>query len=79
MRPPTALITVAIALIAAGTATAQNANEAAPTVKDVMATKKVPASDDIFDAASEPPKDDAQWVALHTVAPRTNGNGSIHK
>ena len=63
-HPPTALVAVVIALLVAGTAATQDVNKAAPTVKDVMTTMTVPASDAIFSAASEPPKDAAQWVAL---------------
>lgn len=63
-HPPTALIAVVIALLVSGTAATQDVNKAAPTVKDVMTTMTVPASDAIFSAASEPPKDAAQWVAL---------------
>jgi cytochrome c556 len=63
-HPPTALIAVVIAALASGTATPQDADKTAPTVEQVMTTMTVPASDAIFAAASEPPKDDAQWVAL---------------
>ena len=68
LQPPTALIAVVIAVLAAGTAAPQDVNKAAPTVKDVMTTMTVPASDAIFSAASEPPKDAAQWVALRASA-----------
>ena len=63
-QPPTALIALVIAALASGTAAPQDVNKAAQSVKDVMTTMTVPASDAIFSAASEPPKDDAQWVAL---------------
>jgi hypothetical protein len=63
LQPPTALIAIAIA-VATGAATPQDADRAAPAVKHVMATMTVPASDAIFSAASEPPKDEPQWVAL---------------
>jgi hypothetical protein len=33
-----------------------------------MATMTVPASDAIVSAASEPPKDERQWVALRASA-----------
>jgi hypothetical protein len=67
--PPTALITVVIAVLAtATTATPQDADKAAQTVAQVMTTMTIPASDAIFAAASEPPKDDAQWVALRASA-----------
>jgi hypothetical protein len=62
--PPAAFIALVIASLVSGTAATQDVNKAAPTVKDVMATMTVPASDAVFSAASEPPKDAAQWVAL---------------
>ena len=58
LQPPTALIAVDIAVLATGTATPQDADKAAPAVKHVMATMTVPASDALFSAASEPPKDE---------------------
>jgi hypothetical protein len=67
-HPPTAIIAVVIAALASGTATPQDADKAAPTVEQVMTTMTVPASDAIFAAASEPPKDDPQWVALRASA-----------
>ena len=67
-HPPTALIAVVIAALASGTATPQDTDTAAQTVAQVMTTMTVPASDAIFAAASEPPKDAAQWVALRASA-----------
>ena len=64
LHPPTPLIAVAIAVLATGTAAPQDADKAAPAVKHVMATMTVPASDAVFSIASEPPKDERQWVAL---------------
>jgi hypothetical protein len=74
---PTALIAVAIAGLAAGTAAPQDADKAAPAVKHVMATMTVPASDAIFSAASEPPKDAAQWVSLRTSAATLAESGRL--
>ena len=68
LQPPTVLIAVVIVVLAAGTAVPQDSTKAAPTVKAVMATMTVPASDAIFSAASDPPKDAAQWVALRASA-----------
>ncbi len=74
---PTALIAVAIAGLAAGTAAPQDADRAAPAVKHVMATMTVPASDAIFLAASEPPKDESQWVALRVHAETLAESGRV--
>jgi hypothetical protein len=67
-HPPTAIIAIVVALLTAGTAASQNVNQAAQTVKDVMQTMTIPASDAICSAASEPPKDEPQWVALRASA-----------
>ena len=78
LQPPTALIAVAIAVLAAGgTAAPQDADKAAPAVKHVMATMTVPASDAIFSAASEPPKDEPQWVALRASAETLAESGRL--
>jgi cytochrome c556 len=66
-HPLTALASLA-AVLAAGPATPQDKAKAAPSVMEVMMTMTVPASDAIFSAASDPPKDDAQWVALRPNA-----------
>ena len=76
-QPPTALIAAAIAVLAAGTAAPQDADKAAPAVKHVMATMTVPASDAIFSAASEPPKDERQWVALRRSAETLAESGRL--
>ena len=76
-HPPTALIAVVIAGLAAGGAAPQDVNKAAPTVKDVMTTMTVPASDAIFSAASEPPKDEPQWVALRASAATLAESGRL--
>ena len=75
--PSTALIVVIIMGLAAGTAASQDANKTAPTVKHVMATMTVPASDVIFTAASEPPKDEQQWVALRASAATLAESGRL--
>jgi hypothetical protein len=76
-HPPTALIAVVIAVLTYGTATPQDADKAAQTVKQVMTTMTIPASDAIFAAASEPPKDDAQWVALRTSVRTLGESGRL--
>jgi hypothetical protein len=76
-QPPTALIAIVIAGLAAGTAAPQDADKAAPTVKHVMTTMTVPASDAIFDAVAEPPKEAAQWVAVRASAARLAESGRL--
>ena len=59
------LLLVLAATVLASTAAARQDPAPEPaTVKDVMVTMTVPASDVIFEAASEPPRTDAQWAAL---------------
>ena len=77
LQPPTALIAVVIMVLAAGTVVPQDSTKAAPTVKDVMTTMTVPASDAIFSAASEPPKDATQWVALRASAAMLAESGRL--
>ena len=76
-QPPTALIALVIVVLTAGTAASQGANKAAQTVKGVMQTMTIPASDAIFSAASEPPKDGAQWVALRANATTLAESGRL--
>jgi hypothetical protein len=64
-------------VLAAGTAVPQDSTKAAPTVKEVMTTMTVPASDAIFSAASEPPKDAAQWAALRASAAMLAESGRL--
>jgi len=75
-HPPTALIAVVIAVLTYGAAP-QDADKAAQTVEQVMTTMTIPASDAIFAAASEPPKDDAQWVALRTSVRTLGESGRL--
>jgi predicted regulator of Ras-like GTPase activity (Roadblock/LC7/MglB family) len=66
------------AMFAAAVATAQrDADKAPATVKQVMVTMTVPSSDAIFSAASEPPKDDEQWVAVRTSAMMLAESGNL--
>jgi cytochrome c556 len=76
-QPPTALIAIVVAVLTAGTAASQGANKAAQTVKGVMQTMTIPASDEIFSAASEPPKDETQWVALRASAATLAESGRL--
>lgn len=66
---PTHLIVAALALLATAAASAQqDAAKGPSTVKEVMITMVVPASDVIFTAASEPPTNEAQWVGVQKSA-----------
>ena len=77
-RLRTALIVTAGAMCAAAAATAQqNADEAPATVKQVMVTMTVPSSDAIFSAASEPPTDDEQWLAVRKSAVMLAESGNL--
>lgn len=75
-HPLTARISL-VAVLAAGTATPQEAVKAAPSVMEVMTTMTMAASDAIFSAASEPPKEAAQWVALRASAKALADSGRV--
>ena len=77
LRPPTGLIAVATVVAAASAAAPQDANKAALAVKHVMVTMTVPASDAIFTAAYEPPKDERQWVVLRASAETLAESGRL--
>jgi predicted outer membrane protein len=68
MKHPLTALASLVAVLAAGTAAPQEPTKAVPAVKEVMTTMTVPASEAIFSAASEPPKEAAQWVALRASA-----------
>jgi len=74
--PLTALASLSAVLLA-GIATPQEAPKAPPSVKEVMTTMTVPASEAIFSAASEPPKEAAQWVALRASAKALADSGRV--
>ena len=74
--PLTALASLSAVLLA-GTAASQEAAKAPPSVKEVMITTTVPASDAIFAAASEPPTQAAQWVALRASAKALADSGRV--
>jgi|SoiMethySBSTD1v2_1073268.scaffolds.fasta_scaffold291839_3 hypothetical protein len=77
MKHPLTALASLVAVLAAGTATPQEAVKAAPSVMEVMTTMTVPASDAIFSAASEPPKEAAQWVALRASAKVLADSGRV--
>lgn len=57
-------ITALVTLVVGGATAQQNTPPDAGTVKQVMLTMTIPASDAIFSAASEPPKDPQAWLEL---------------
>ena len=77
MKYPLTPLASLVAVLAAGTATPQEAVKAAPSVMEVMTTMTVPASDAIFSAASEPPKEASQWVALRASAKALADSGRV--
>ena len=91
MKHPLTALASLVAVLATGTATpslagfgtprdrraAQETAKEAPSVKDVMVTMTVPASDAIFAAAYEPPKEAAQWVALRASAKALADSGRV--
>ena len=77
MKYPLTALASLVSVLAAGTATPQEAAKAAPSVMEVMMTMTVPASDAIFSAASEPPKEAAQWVALRASAKALADSGRV--
>lgn len=63
---------------ATGIAAAQHDSPGGPaTVKDVMISMTIPASDAIFTMASDPPKDEAQWEALRKASLTLAESGTL--
>lgn len=59
------LLAAALATLVSAAVVAQSDTGRPPqTIKDVMTTMTIPASDAVFAAASEPPEDDRSWAAL---------------
>jgi hypothetical protein len=77
MKHPLTALASLVAVLVGGTATPQEAVKAEPSVMEVMMTVTVPASDAIFSAASEPPKEAAQWVALRASAKALADSGRV--
>jgi hypothetical protein len=71
------IVTAAVALVTVAATARQDAPAAPATVKGVMVTMTVPASDVIFDAATEPPKADQQWVAVRKSAVMLAESGKL--
>jgi len=63
--------------VAQASAAQQDAVKPPATVKDVMTTMTIPASDVIFAASSELPKTDEQWAALRQGAMTLAESGKL--
>jgi len=67
-----------LALVAAAALQARQDSAATPaTVMEVMTSMTIPASDVIFDAASDPPDTDAQWATLRGGAETLAASGRL--
>jgi hypothetical protein len=78
MPRPSFSILVVTAFLASGAARApQDAQTAPATVKDVMVTMTIPASDAIFSAASDPPRSEEQWEELRKSAETLAASGRL--
>jgi hypothetical protein len=64
----TAFIVLALLTFMATITAGQDASRDTTNVKQVMLTMTIPASDAIFTAASEPPKDDHMWQEVKKSA-----------
>lgn len=71
---PTLIVLALLAFV--GTVTARQAHDTT-SVKQVMLTMTIPASDVIFTAASEPPKDEQTWQDLRKNVLVLNESGQL--
>ena len=71
---PTLIVLALLAFV--GTVTARQAHDTT-SVKQVMLTMTIPASDVIFTAASEPPKDEQTWQDLRKSVLVLNESGQL--
>lgn len=75
---PSFFTAAVVALTISLTAAAQQRDAAAPTtVKDVMVSMTVPASNGIFDAQADPPDTDAKWAAMQKAAVQLAESGRL--
>jgi hypothetical protein len=68
MRTPTTTLVIAAAVTFASVTYARQTAPTPKTVKEVMTTMTIPASDAVFDAAAEPPAGAEAWTALRKSA-----------
>jgi hypothetical protein len=71
------LIVGAMAMFAATIAARQDTQREAATVKQVMVTMTIPASEAIFSAASETPKDAKAWQDVRKAAVALAESGNL--
>ena len=69
------MIVTAFTLV--GVAIAQQHGGGPSTVKEVMTTITIPASDEIFNAASDPPSTDKGWTDVRAAALRLADSGKL--
>ena len=72
-----ALVALALVMFAGSVAARQDAPRDTTSVKQVMLTMTIPASDVIFTAASEPPKDERSWQDVRKSALMLNESGEL--
>jgi hypothetical protein len=74
-RTLTALITATVMIFATTLAARQDAARDTATIKQIMLTMTIPASDAIFSVASDPPTTTQQWdeVRTHTMTLAESG------
>ena len=78
MRTTTTTLVIAAAVMCASVTYArQTAARTPTTVKDVMTTMTIPASDAVFDAAAEPPTSAEAWAALRKSAVTLEESGRL--
>ena len=69
---------VAVATLGAAlSADCQDSPQSPASVKEVMTSMTIPASDVVFDAASSPPDTDAKWAALRKAADTLAASGRL--
>ncbi len=73
----TTLVIVAAGALGSVAFARQNAGRAPETVKEVMTSMTIPASDAIFDAASEPPTRPVGWAAAGKAAATLAESGRL--
>lgn len=77
MRTTIITIAIAVATLASVALARQNAGQTPRTVKEVMTTMTIPASDAIFDGAAEPPTSAEGWGAIRKQAVTLAESGKL--
>ena len=71
------ILAAALATLVSAAVVAQSDTGPPQTIKDVMTTMTIPASDAVFAAASEPPQDERGWAALGRSAQVLADSGAL--